>query len=182
MLYVTSASLFHPVMVRIFRISYSGSSPFHPSVQKHARQVNWRSCYLLFYTPAPLQTGNCSCVAGVDGWLACVFVGFTFCDRLLLSQANTKPTPKPCHLAWIQLWLSEPCKCQQDACHSSAWLPWQQDTWQLPHTMGCCGATEMIRRCRWQTGGRPRGKISPLRCEQRQEMGDWWRIWGRAVG
>lgn len=98
------------------------------------------------------------------------FRGFTFCDGLLLSHAHTKPTPKPSHLAWIRGGLSEPCKCQQDARHSSAWLPWRQHTWQLPRTMGCSGATEMIRRCRWQTGGCRCWKISPGRCEPRRKM------------
>lgn len=81
----------------------AGSYPFQPSVQKHAQQVNQRSCYLsflqLFHTPVSLQMGACSCTAAVDGGPVCVFVSFTFCDHLLLSHANTKPTPKPCHLA-----------------------------------------------------------------------------------
>lgn len=206
---MTSVFLFHPVKVRLFRLSYSeteqtsvgaagwcglrglsggrwqvlhapaGSSPFHPSVQKHAQLEELLPVlFQLFRTPASLQTGACSDVAVVNGGPACVFVGFTFCDRLVLSDANTKPTPKLCHQACIRRGLLEPCKCQQDTCHSAAWLPWRQHTWQLPRTMGCWGATEMIGRCCWQTGGCPHWKISPLRGEPRRKIAVWWRMWG----
>lgn len=70
--------------------------------------------FQLFYMPASLQTGTSLCVATLNGGPVCVSVGFTFCDHFLLSPTNTKPTPKPCHLARIRHRLLEPCKCQQD--------------------------------------------------------------------
>lgn len=194
---MTLVSLFPPVRVRLLfwkgaALCFCGpgagppaeSFPSHPSVLTGERVGRLPVLFQQFYTLTSLQTGAFSGVAAADGGPACVSAAFTFCDHLLLSHANTKATLKPRHLAWIRCGLSEPCKCQQDTHHSAAWLPWRQHTWQLPRTMGCCGATEMRDDREVPLADRWTPALEDKSSEtwvETEKWCVWWRMWGDEI-